>query len=186
MEVGVISVRYAKALFSFAKERGVADRVFVEISSLEKALMAEPRLRIALQSPVLSLQKKHELARTAASNGKQLSDESDRFLHLVLKNRREGDLLFICLMYQDLYRKENNIRVGKLTLATPIDRETAHKLIKIAEHKLESTLDLRVNVDPKIKGGFIFEVDGNRLDASVATQLRRVKQQFIAINRRIV
>ncbi|MBP6223046.1 MAG: F0F1 ATP synthase subunit delta, partial [Phocaeicola sp.] len=33
---------------------------------------------------------------------------------------------------------------------------------------------------------FIFEIGTYRLDASVANQIKRVKQQFIAKNRRIV
>jgi F-type H+-transporting ATPase subunit delta len=37
-----------------------------------------------------------------------------------------------------------------------------------------------------LEGGFIFEIGTYRLDASVASQIRRVKQQFIEKNRRIV
>ena len=37
-----------------------------------------------------------------------------------------------------------------------------------------------------LEGGFIFEIGTYRLDASVANQIKRVKQQFIAKNRRIV
>ena len=41
-------------------------------------------------------------------------------------------------------------------------------------------------VDPSIIGGFIFEIDGLRLDASTAAQLKSVRRQFIEKNRRIV
>jgi F-type H+-transporting ATPase subunit delta len=41
-------------------------------------------------------------------------------------------------------------------------------------------------VDPKILGGFIFEIDDYRLDASVATQFEKIKKQFIEKNKRIV
>lgn len=45
---------------------------------------------------------------------------------------------------------------------------------------------LEEKVDKNLIGGYIIELDGFRLDSSVANQLKRVKQQFIAKNRRIV
>ena len=41
-------------------------------------------------------------------------------------------------------------------------------------------------LDPSIIGGYIMEIDGYRLDASVANQLRNIRRQFIDKNRRIV
>ena len=41
-------------------------------------------------------------------------------------------------------------------------------------------------MNPAIEGGFVFDINDYRLDASVATQLKRVQQQFIDKNRRIV
>jgi F-type H+-transporting ATPase subunit delta len=47
-------------------------------------------------------------------------------------------------------------------------------------------MELTTEVDPSLEGGFIFDYNGVRLDASVATQLKRLKQQLIEKNRRIV
>ena len=47
-------------------------------------------------------------------------------------------------------------------------------------------MELQTEVDPSIEGGFIFDINDFRLDASIATQLKKVKQQFIDKNRRIV
>ena len=38
----------------------------------------------------------------------------------------------------------------------------------------------------RLIGGFIFDIDGYRMDASVASQLKSVRRQFIEKNRRIV
>ena len=43
-----------------------------------------------------------------------------------------------------------------------------------------------LDANPSIEGGFIFDINDFRLDASIATQLKKVKQQFIDKNRRIV
>ena len=52
--------------------------------------------------------------------------------------------------------------------------------------RTHENVELDARIDPDIIGGYIIELSGYRLDASVANQLKRVKQQFIARNRRIV
>ena len=39
---------------------------------------------------------------------------------------------------------------------------------------------------PELIGGFVFEMNFRRLDASVAAQLRSIRRQFVERNRRIV
>ena len=93
---------------------------------------------------------------------------------------------FISLMYLDLYRKLKHIGVGKLITAVPVDKETEDRIRSAAAHILHAQMELETVVDPSIEGGFIFDINDYRLDASIATQLKRVKQQFIDKNRRIV
>lgn len=75
--------------------------------------------------------------------------------------------------------------MGKLITAVPSKRLIQH-LANFVGSKSQSKVELDTQIDPKIIGGYIIEVAGYRLDASVANQLKRVKQQFIARNRRIV
>ena len=98
----------------------------------------------------------------------------------------EGYLQFISLMYLDLYRKLKHIGVGKLITAVRVDKETENRIRSAAAHILHAQMELETVIDPSIEGGFIFDINDYRLDASIATQLKRVKQQFIDKNRRIV
>jgi len=41
-------------------------------------------------------------------------------------------------------------------------------------------------INPEILGGFVFEMDGYRLDASVESYFRRIRRQLIEKNTRIV
>ena len=50
----------------------------------------------------------------------------------------------------------------------------------------KGTLEFKTSVDPEILGGFIFGLDTYRLDASIATQLKRVKNQFMDKNRKSI
>ena len=144
MEVGILSMRYAKAIIEYAQEKGLEDRLYQEFLTLSHSFCEQPGLREALDNPVITTKEKLALVCTAADGDGKSTREFVRFITLVLRNRREGYLQFISLM------------------------------------------ELETVIDPSIEGGFIFDVNDYRLDASVATQLKRVKQQFIDKNRRIV
>lgn len=87
--------------------------------------------------------------------------------------------------YIDLYREDKNILVGKLTTAIESKRLEEH-LVDLVGSRTQGKVEMETHIDPELIGGYIIELEGYRLDASVANQLKRIKQQFIARNRRIV
>lgn len=186
MEVGRLSMRYAKALIDYAQERGVEERLYQEFSALSYCFATQSGLRAALVNPVLSIKEKFVLICTAADGREKSAREFVRFVTLVLRNRREEHLQLIALMFLDLYRKRKHIGVGKLITAVPVDEETGNRIRSAAAAMLHARMELETEVNPTIEGGFIFDINGYRLDASVSTQLKRIRQQFIEKNRRIV
>ena len=67
-----------------------------------------------------------------------------------------------------------------------LDETTEQRLKEWIVSRTHGTVELRTLVRPDILGGFIFEMNSMRLDASVATQLREIREQFIDRNKRIV
>ena len=179
-------MRYARALLQYAGATGTAAAFYAEMTMLERSFRQCPRLREALENPVLTRREKLALVSTAAVGGGSVSREFARFVTLVLRNGREGLLRYICLAFLDLYRKENHIRVARLITAVPVSREVSERIRRGCSQRLQAHTELRTEVDPAIEGGFILEVDGMRLDAGIATQLKSVKRQFVDKNRRIV
>ncbi len=184
MDVGIISRRYAKALLEYAAGTGADKEVYAELSRLSDCFMAMPQLRAALNNPVLDVKEKLSLACQAA--GGKVCEEFVRFVKLVLQERRESYLQLMCLTYIDLYRRMKNITIGELTTACPVEAGVEERLKALVHAHTSGEVELSMKVEPSIEGGFIFKVGTYRLDASVATQFRRVKQQFIEKNRRIV
>jgi F-type H+-transporting ATPase subunit delta len=104
----------------------------------------------------------------------------------VCDHKREKYLVFMVNSFITLYRKQQNINVGRLTTAVPVSDAVLQKLRAGVEKHTGGTAEFESRVDERLEGGFIFEVDTYRLDASVANQMRRIKRQFIEKNRRIV
>ena len=184
MNTGAISMRYAKALLLFANEAGVAKQVYQEALTLRKSFREVPALRHAMEKPVMTRDNKQRVLEQAA--GGTITEQMRKFITLVLKEKREKFLMYINQSFIDLYRKQEKIRVGKLTTAVPIAPEEVERIRKIVVESAGGTAEFTTKVDPSIEGGFIFEINTYRLNASVADQMRRIKQQFIEKNRRIV
>lgn len=186
MDIGVISVRYARALIDYVCAEGAEDRLYQEFSRLSWSFVKFPELRITLDNPILNRKEKFKLISKAANGDEESSREFSRFIHLVLKHHREFYLQFMVLSFMDLYRKRKHIAKGTLVTAVPVDEETRQKIREISGAHLHAQMELDILVVPSIEGGYIFEVNGYRLDASIAGQLKKVKQQFIEKNKRIV
>ena len=177
-------MRYAKALLMFANEAGAAADVYQEALTLHRSFREVPDMRRAMEKPVMSKENKRKVLQQAA--GGQITPQMQKFFDLVLQEKREKYLLSMAQGYIDLYRKQEKIRVGKLTTAVPIAPEEVERIRRIVVDAAGGTAEFATKVDPSIEGGFIFEINTYRLNASVADQMRRIKQQFIEKNRRIV
>lgn len=87
MNSGMISKRYARALLQYAVGQKAEDTVFSEMKLLAETFAKEPRLRMAMDNPMLSKKNKFDLI-VAAIGGKG-SDQFCRFIHFVLDKKRE-------------------------------------------------------------------------------------------------
>ena len=54
MDVGILSMRYAKAMIEYAQEKGIEDRIYQEFLTLSHSFWALPGLYEALENPVIT------------------------------------------------------------------------------------------------------------------------------------
>lgn len=187
MDIGVIAKRYAKALLDFAVEQKCEDTVYQEVLQFATSYREVPQLSQLLGNPLLPQQQKVDALCMAVSATKA-SDVFQKFAALVVAHRRESFMLFIAHNYVTLYRELKHISIGKLITAVPVAQKEAQRLEKLVEQHSHNSVDviLETSVDPDIMGGFIFQIDDMRLDASVRQQFELIKKQFIEKNKRIV
>ena len=176
MDIGVISVRYARALLKAAIAAQLEDSVSHDMTTLAKSFVDVPQLRQAIDNPMLSKEKKRGLLATAA--GGNAVGLTLTFIDLVLKEDRECLIQFMANSYVTLYRKQKNIIRGKLTTAVAVSPDTEPKMRQMVEKKTKGTVELETEAHPDIIGGFILEYDTYRLDASVQSQLRSILTQL--------
>ena len=176
MDIGVISVRYARALLKSATEAKIEDAVYTEMQQLAKSYVEVPQLRFTIDNPMLSKDKKEALLLTAV--GEKPSDLTKTFIKLVLKEDRERVMQFIANSYVTLYRQQKNVIRGRLITAAAVSPATEQKMRQMVEGKTNGTVEFESEVDPDIIGGFILEYDTYRIDASVKTKLNSILTQL--------
>ena len=172
MDIGVISVRYARALLKSATDQQLEDVVYQEMQLLAKSYAEVPQLRQTIDNPMLSKDRKQALLLTAV--GSQPSDLTRAFFALVLKEDREPVMQFIANSYVTLYRKQKNVIRGRLITAARVSAQTEQKMRQMVESKTNGTVEFETEVNPDIIGGFILEYDTYRMDASVKAKLNNI------------
>ena len=188
MNTGTVSVRYAKALLAHAVDCGADDKVYSEMQLLYDRLRSIPKVTEMINNPTVGRLDKIKLLQTVISdNPESLTQATRDFLAMVVNASREEFLLFMAQSYVQQYRKSKGITTVYLTSVVPLDEERKRQIREIVDTVVtESTLEWVEKVDPSIIGGFILQIDGYRLDASTASQIRKIRKELIEKNNRII
>lgn len=174
----MIAVRYAKALFELAKEQNILDKVADDMQGIAEVLKGEHNLSKFLENPVVKEQQKKQLFETAF--GGRVQPIVSSLLNLLVTKKRENFLFSICLVFHNLYKKEQGYREVVLTTAAPAPEEIKSLLNKKIAEKLQAKVDIKTLVDEDLIGGFKLRVDDMLMDKSIAAQLENMKKELLS------
>ena len=176
MDRGIISNRYAKAIFQYAMERKEENRLRGELEIMSEQFFAVPMLTKVLDDPTVSPAVKIDVLTNAA--GKNVSDTCKQVIRLIVKNGRARYMQSIALMYDKVFRKAKNRVIMKLTTTEPASNNIENKLVDLVKYNKEQ-VDFAAKTDEDIIGGFILEIEDLRLDASIRNQLNQLRLELI-------
>jgi F-type H+-transporting ATPase subunit delta len=178
MSVGRIASRYAKSLLQLAEEEKKLDRVLEDVEAFRSLIAESKDFKNFIKSPIIQVSKKKAIL--AEIFNKKFDDLTVKFLQLLTQKQRESLLPEIADEFVLQYRNKKGISTAVITVANELTDATS-KLIK---EKLEKSgvaydqVELVVQKDPEIIGGFILEIGGQIYDASVVSQLNKLKKNF--------
>ncbi len=206
MNTGIIATRYATALLKLVEETGSGELVAAQVQVIEKALDEVPDFRRAVDDPAVAAVQKISLFEAALKDS--MAQELHKFLELLIRNGRIGDVRLVLTTFVTEYYRSRHIKRARLVVADPalLDPEPTpsdpvpvegslrqaqrsaleSRLRDLVEKQTGCKLILKTEVNPSLIGGFVFEVEDTVLDASVSRQLDFIRRQFIEKNRRIV
>lgn len=180
MNDGLIPRRYAKALYKYAHEQGVAERVYALMQSLSGSFTAEPGLAKAVINPFVASADKTKLMITASGSTEQDTVFTD-FVKLLIVNNRIDMMQSVALSYLEMYRKANNIYRVEITSASELaEKEMSRLKAIINSHVGDASVEYEVSVDEELIGGFVVKIDSERLDASIKNELKQLRLKLLS------
>ena len=177
MNESKITVRYAKALFLLSIEKDILETVQKDILFVRQAISDNPELAQYLDSPIVRPSQKSNLIQKLFQN--KVSEITYHFLQLLIQNKRENYLDGIIRHFLVMYSDHKGIKTAFITTAIPMDVVLRKHVIDLIGSKFKTEVELTIQEDPSIIGGFILRVGDQQYDASVATGLKRIKNALL-------
>jgi len=172
-----LAARYAKSILDFAVEKGQLDTVYKDMLFLRDIFRTSRELVNVLQSPVIKNDKKRSILEAIAAG--RISPLTIAFITLLLKKEREAVLPEIASAFIEQYKTHQGIQTVKLTTAVPISPEVKQVILdKIKADRQVALIELNAEVKEELIGGFVLEIGDEMIDASVAYDLNKIRQQF--------
>ena len=184
MNEGLISKRYAKALYDHAYDLGEETILYHRMQLLVEVAQRMPDLKASIKSPMIPIEVKINLLKTAT--GKHAEQSYLDFIDLVVANHRTDSIIMIALSYQLIYRKMKHISVVHLVSARKLPHAAIERIRHFTEKKTNGKVEFSNHIDPSLVGGFIYQLNDLQIDASVKGQLDRISRRLAQINRSIL
>lgn len=166
---------YATALVELAEEKGALDAVYQDMQFFYTATKGSEELQLFLNNPIIHSSKKKEVLDAIFA---AFHPVSGLFVKTITQNKRENILFAVSKTFIDIYKHKKGIVPVTLTTAHPLDAKTKEIILSKIDHLVKGDIELTEKVDESLIGGFVVHMQDKRIDASVASQFKELKQRL--------
>jgi F-type H+-transporting ATPase subunit delta len=177
MELSSINVRYAKALFSLARDKDLVEAVKTDLELVVRTGKSEAVFEWILSNPVIKPSKKVEIISNIFSQF--IQPLSLTFLTMLIKNKRENQLYGIVRWYMHEYNLLKGIDSATFITAIPLDEALRNAVKNTIKKHFNKELQLIEIVNPEIIGGYILKIDDMQYDGSISSGLKKIRRELI-------
>jgi F-type H+-transporting ATPase subunit delta len=179
MITGSLARRYAKALLEIGVSTNTFDTNGKELDRAADTLRSSPELRVALENPVFSLEKR-KLIMDELSRRLALSKMVRNFIMLLLDKGRISSLPDIARAHRALVDEHAGRVRATVTSARPLDPMLETRLKTALERASGKTVIFEKREDPAIMGGLVTQLGDTVYDGSVRTQLQQLREELLS------
>ena len=170
--------RYAKSLIDLATELNQVDIVYADMKWLQSVGQTNPDFTAVLRSPVIKPGIKEKIIDAIVTS--RVNNTTASFIRLLVRKGRESNLPEIADAFIEQFNKIRNIYRVKLTTATPVSDDIRTAIIaKIRSSTPMQNIELEMEVADELIGGFVLEMGGSLVDASIQRDLKDIQKQFM-------
>ena len=160
---------YAEAAFELAREENALP-VWAEMLRFASGIIAEPKVRAALDNPKLTAGDKEALFLSICRD--RLNAEGRNFIRVLVRAERIGLLPQIRTQFESLKDEAEGVARAQILSAFPVTDEELASLKGTLEKRFGKKIEATVGVDPDLIGGARITVGDTVIEASVQGELR--------------
>jgi len=172
------AVAYATALIELANERELTQGIADDLAGLKQLLAENPTFRAYLADPSIGEQARSDLLKKLFAG--QISPLLEHFLELLAAKGKLAHLDQIADAYDDLLDEQQGKIEVDVTVAHKLTAEELEQVRQKVSAALKKDAVVHQYVDESIIGGLVIRVQDKLIDASVKTQIHRLREQLLA------
>ena len=177
MKNQVIAKRYAKALFTLAREQKAIEQYGTELDGFNGVIKDLPDLGNALRNPLYPEAVKKSLFQKVAAQ-MELSPIMNSFLNLLVEKKRIQHLPEIVDYFHRLIDEYSNIARAKVKAAFKLETAEIEEIAAALEKKIGKKIVVEFEQDTSLLGGVFAQIGDFVLDGSVKRQLLNFRESL--------
>ena len=172
---GRAAIRYAKAVIGLAKDRGLTESINADMLLIKSTIDANADLSDMLKSGVIKTDVKRKVLVEVFD---QVDAISQGLFDVLITNKRIDILADVAEKYNQLYDEFVGKEKATVITAVPMTNDLEMKVLAKIKELTDKAVELENIVDENILGGFILRVGDKQYNASIASQLNRLRREF--------
>ena len=171
-----VAKRYAKSLIDLSNEKGIMDAVNEDMKMFVKTCEENRDLALMLTNPIIQSDKKLNVLQSLF--GSRVNKMTMTFFEIVIRKGREKYLVQIAKEFINQYKALKKILTAEVISAVGLDDKLRKQIYDLLRNDSNSEIELVEKVDKTLIGGFVLRIGDTQYDASIASNIRKLKQAF--------
>jgi F-type H+-transporting ATPase subunit delta len=177
MRVHKAAKRYAKALFSLARDEGRLENVYRDLQAIDLWLAESEAFSRFVGDPTIPLAQRNSLLEELLKG--KADDLTCRFALFLSEKDRLDELESVVRNFELMYDDLQNVQRVRITSAMPLEDDQAAAIAARFGALLGKEIKSTTDVDPAMLGGFKVRVGDTIHDFSIQAQLEALRQNLI-------
>ena len=168
---------YANAIMDAAGSPEKAGDLRSELGRFAEALRGSAELRELYSNPAIDEPTRLGITRKLAQK-MQASDLATRTLEVLVKNHRINDIDAILEALTAYVNAQLGIAVAEVRTAKALSPDETTQLTETLSKKVGKRVELDVQTDPQLLGGFVVRIGSEIWDASVVGKINKFRESL--------
>jgi len=172
-----IAIRYGKALFEIALEKGQLTEIENDLLLIKEQITKNDEFQKFLFNPLIPAKSKTDLLKKAFKDS--ISPLTMNFLVLTSGKKRSEFIKEIIERFEVLALEHNDIISAQVYSAVPLNSDQTEAIRNRLEKRTGKEVQLVEIIEKSLLGGFILKIRDSVIDYSLKRQLERLKEKMI-------